>query len=147
VTISETLWRDNADLAEAAMRHPFVRGLADGTLLRERFADFIAQDASTPVQRQAQFSKSPRLFAHTVIREQTDPRRRRPARGPQAACWLHTPEEYGGIEYGGLPVSVYVMATAPSIYSDVWRRVHPRRNVTVTIIRVAGQGFRHPHRR
>ena len=45
MTISETLWRDNADLAEAALRHPFVRGLADGTLPRERFADFIAQDA------------------------------------------------------------------------------------------------------
>ena len=39
------LWRDNADLADAAMRHPFVRGLADGTLPRERFAHFIAQDA------------------------------------------------------------------------------------------------------
>jgi len=45
MTISETLWRDNADVAEAAVRHPFVRGLADGTLPRERFADFIAQDA------------------------------------------------------------------------------------------------------
>ena len=45
MTISETLWRDNADLAEAAMRHPFVRGLADGTLPSERFVDFIAQDA------------------------------------------------------------------------------------------------------
>jgi thiaminase/transcriptional activator TenA len=45
VTISETVWRDNNDLAEAAMRHPFVRGLADGTLPRDRFVDFIAQDA------------------------------------------------------------------------------------------------------
>jgi thiaminase (transcriptional activator TenA) len=45
VTISETLWRDNGDLAESAMRHPSVRALADGTLPREHFADFIAQDA------------------------------------------------------------------------------------------------------
>jgi thiaminase/transcriptional activator TenA len=45
VTVSQTLWRDNADLAEAALRHPFVRGLADGTLPAGRFAGFIAQDA------------------------------------------------------------------------------------------------------
>jgi thiaminase/transcriptional activator TenA len=45
VRISETLWRDNADVAAAALRHPFVRGLAAGTLPRERFADFVAQDA------------------------------------------------------------------------------------------------------
>jgi thiaminase (transcriptional activator TenA) len=45
VTISQVLWRDSADLAAAALRHPFVRHLADGTLPREQFAGFIAQDA------------------------------------------------------------------------------------------------------
>ena len=45
MTLSETLWRDNADLAQAALHHPFVRGLADGTLPADRFAGFIAQDA------------------------------------------------------------------------------------------------------
>jgi thiaminase/transcriptional activator TenA len=45
VTTSQTLWRDSAELAAAALRHPFVRGLADGTLPRERFAGFVAQDA------------------------------------------------------------------------------------------------------
>jgi thiaminase/transcriptional activator TenA len=45
VSLAEELWRDNADLAEAALRHPFVRGLADGTLPAERFAGYIAQDA------------------------------------------------------------------------------------------------------
>jgi thiaminase/transcriptional activator TenA len=39
------LWRDSADLAAAALRHPFVRGLADGGLPPGRFAGFIAQDA------------------------------------------------------------------------------------------------------
>src|SRR5215218_3734026 len=39
------LWRDNADLAASALHHPFVRGLADGSLSAERFAAFIAQDA------------------------------------------------------------------------------------------------------
>jgi thiaminase/transcriptional activator TenA len=39
------LWRDSADLAAAALRHPFVRGLADGGLPPDRFAGFIAQDA------------------------------------------------------------------------------------------------------
>lgn len=39
------LWADNADLADAALAHPFVRGIADGTLPRERFAGYVAQDA------------------------------------------------------------------------------------------------------
>jgi len=45
VSVSRTFWCDNAELAEAALRHPFVRGLADGTLPAERFAAYIAQDA------------------------------------------------------------------------------------------------------
>jgi thiaminase/transcriptional activator TenA len=43
--LSTVLWRDNADLAVSALNHPFVRGLADGSLPPERFAAFIAQDA------------------------------------------------------------------------------------------------------
>lgn len=43
--LSATLWRDSADLAAAALGHPFVRGLADGSLPPDRFAAFIAQDA------------------------------------------------------------------------------------------------------
>jgi thiaminase/transcriptional activator TenA len=39
------LWVENADLAGAATAHPFVRGIADGTLPQERFARYVAQDA------------------------------------------------------------------------------------------------------
>ncbi len=39
------LWTANADLAGAALAHPFVTGIADGTLRRERFAGYVAQDA------------------------------------------------------------------------------------------------------
>jgi thiaminase/transcriptional activator TenA len=45
VTIAATLWRANADLAATALAHPFVRALADGTLPRERYAAYVAQDA------------------------------------------------------------------------------------------------------
>jgi thiaminase/transcriptional activator TenA len=45
VSISQTLWKDSGDLATAALGHPFVRCLADGTLPREHFAGYIAQDA------------------------------------------------------------------------------------------------------
>src|SRR5690606_7146427 len=45
VSISRVLWEENADLADAALRHPFVRGIGDGTLPPDRFARFIAQDA------------------------------------------------------------------------------------------------------
>jgi thiaminase/transcriptional activator TenA len=45
VTVSHTLWHDNADLAAATLAHPFPRGLADGTLPRSAFVHYIAQDA------------------------------------------------------------------------------------------------------
>ncbi len=44
-SLSASLWTDNADLADAALRHRFVRGLADGSLPREAFAGYVAQDA------------------------------------------------------------------------------------------------------
>ena len=43
--LSEELWRESSDLAVACLNHPFVRGLADGSLPPERYALFIAQDA------------------------------------------------------------------------------------------------------
>ena len=45
MTLAAGLWAANADLAAAALEHPFVRGIADGTLPRERFAGYVAQDA------------------------------------------------------------------------------------------------------
>ena len=44
-SVARTLWQDNADLAEEARTHPFVRGLADGTLRETVFAAYVAQDA------------------------------------------------------------------------------------------------------
>src|SRR3954454_6568389 len=45
MTLSAALWSDNADLASDVLAHPFVRGIADGSLPRELFARYIAQDA------------------------------------------------------------------------------------------------------
>ncbi len=45
MSLARRLWSDSADLAGAALAHPFVRGLADGTLPQERFAGYVAQDA------------------------------------------------------------------------------------------------------
>ena len=42
---SARLWTDSADLAAAALQHPFVTGIADGTLPREPFDGYGAQDA------------------------------------------------------------------------------------------------------
>ena len=43
--LHEILWQQNAGLAEACLHHPFVRGLADGTLDPEAFRRYVAQDA------------------------------------------------------------------------------------------------------
>src|SRR3979490_589845 len=45
VTLSARLWADNADLAEKALADPFVSRLGDGSLDREIFAGYVAQDA------------------------------------------------------------------------------------------------------
>jgi thiaminase/transcriptional activator TenA len=45
MSLARTLWDANADLAASALAHPFVRGIADGTLSHDRFAGYIAQDA------------------------------------------------------------------------------------------------------
>lgn len=45
MTLSADLWSANQDLARANLQHPFVQGLADGSLARERFAYYVSQDA------------------------------------------------------------------------------------------------------
>jgi thiaminase/transcriptional activator TenA len=45
VSLSAQLWQENADLAQAGLRHPFVKGIGEGTLDRDRYAAYIAQDA------------------------------------------------------------------------------------------------------
>ncbi len=38
------LWKLNADIAKRCLEHPFVRGLGDGTLDRQAFRRYVAQD-------------------------------------------------------------------------------------------------------
>ena len=45
MSLSTDLWTANADLARGALAHPFVTGIADGTLPRGRFTGYVAQDA------------------------------------------------------------------------------------------------------
>jgi thiaminase/transcriptional activator TenA len=45
MSLAQSLWAANADLAAAAAASPFVTGIVDGTLPRERFAGYVAQDA------------------------------------------------------------------------------------------------------
>jgi thiaminase/transcriptional activator TenA len=44
-TLSARLWAENADLAAEALAGPFVSHLGDGSLSREVFAGYVAQDA------------------------------------------------------------------------------------------------------
>jgi thiaminase/transcriptional activator TenA len=45
MSLSQILWQDNQDIALACLRHPFVQGIADGTLATSKFAYYIGQDA------------------------------------------------------------------------------------------------------
>jgi thiaminase (transcriptional activator TenA) len=45
MSLSESLWKENDDLARAALEHRFVRGVGDGTLPLESFRSYVAQDA------------------------------------------------------------------------------------------------------
>ncbi|MFP4134800.1 MAG: TenA family protein [Halothece sp.] len=44
MSISQTLWQQNQDLAEASLNHPFVQGIADGSLKQACFAFYVGQD-------------------------------------------------------------------------------------------------------
>lgn len=43
--LHDTLWQYNIGLARACLEHPFVRGLATGSLERDAFERYVAQDA------------------------------------------------------------------------------------------------------
>ncbi|MCX2710875.1 TenA family protein [Mycolicibacterium sp. J2] len=45
MTLSSRLWSENDDLAAQTLAHPFVQGIGDGSLRRELFAGYVAQDA------------------------------------------------------------------------------------------------------
>ena len=45
MSLSTRLWADNGDLAAETLAHPFLCRLGDGSLSRENFAGYIAQDA------------------------------------------------------------------------------------------------------
>jgi len=45
MSLAQLLWKENADLAHASLHHPFVCGLQAGTLSRQNFQSYIAQDA------------------------------------------------------------------------------------------------------
>ncbi|MBD2594365.1 TenA family protein [Nostoc spongiaeforme FACHB-130] len=45
MTLSHELWVANQDLGQACLEHPFVQGIADGTLEPSKFAYYVGQDA------------------------------------------------------------------------------------------------------
>jgi len=45
MTISNQLWEANQDIAQACLLHPFVQGIAYGTLPSAKFAYYVGQDA------------------------------------------------------------------------------------------------------
>ncbi|MBF2036871.1 MAG: TenA family protein [Leptolyngbyaceae cyanobacterium T60_A2020_046] len=43
--LSSRLWETNQDLARATLNHPFVQGIGQGTLPKNKFAYYVGQDA------------------------------------------------------------------------------------------------------
>ena len=44
-TFTDELWEENRDIYEEILRHPFLRGLSEGTLSQEAFSSYMIQDA------------------------------------------------------------------------------------------------------
>ncbi|MEQ9355194.1 TenA family protein [Coleofasciculus chthonoplastes] len=45
MTLSSDLWKSNQALVQECLEHPFVQGIATGTLERRKFAYYVGQDA------------------------------------------------------------------------------------------------------
>lgn len=45
MSIATQLWQANQDLATACLYHPFVQGIGDGSLPKDKFAYYVGQDA------------------------------------------------------------------------------------------------------
>jgi thiaminase (transcriptional activator TenA) len=45
MTASRALWQANQDISATCLHHPFVRGIADGSLPQNSFAYYVGQDA------------------------------------------------------------------------------------------------------
>lgn len=45
MTIADSLWQANQDLALTCLNHPFVKGIAQGDLAEQKFAYYVGQDA------------------------------------------------------------------------------------------------------
>lgn len=43
--VTSDLWQANKDLVQDCLEHPFVQGIASGTLPKQRFAFYVGQDA------------------------------------------------------------------------------------------------------
>jgi thiaminase/transcriptional activator TenA len=46
VSLARTLWAESSQQARRALAHPFIRGIADGSLPSAAFASYVAQDAA-----------------------------------------------------------------------------------------------------
>jgi thiaminase/transcriptional activator TenA len=45
MSLSEKLWNENEDLAMASLNNPFVQGIFDGSLAKEKFSYYVSQDS------------------------------------------------------------------------------------------------------
>lgn len=92
MSLSETLWRENVDLARATLGHRFVRGISEGTLPLEGFQGYVAQDA---------------FFLESFARA-------------YALALAHSPDLEGVHDFAGLVAGVLEELELHSGYADRW---------------------------
>ncbi len=92
MSLSRTLWKENADLARATLEHRFVRGVAGGDLPLENFQGYVAQDA---------------FFLESFARA-------------YALALAHSPDLEGLHDFAGLLAGVLEELELHSGYADRW---------------------------
>ena len=92
MSLAETLWQENADLARATLEHRFVRGIAGGDLSLENFQAYVAQDA---------------FFLESFARA-------------YALALAHSPDPEGLHDFAGLVAGTLEELELHSGYADRW---------------------------
>src|ERR671937_388508 len=109
MTFTDELWQSIAPIYAAILRHPFVRGLTDGSLSRDAFRFYVIQDAhylrdfaralAVAYARPFHEALAALLPCYWIYWEVGKELEQRGSRDPLFSRWIATyaAEEFGGV--------------------------------------------------